>query len=237
MAWHALDACATVTHLDTSQGGLAEAERARRLVRHGRNEVAGRRREPWWQELLESFAEPLQLLLIAVAVLSAVFGELSDALAIGAVIIVVAVLETVTELCAARAIDALRAMTAPTARVVEPRGVREVPAAALVPGDVIVVGFGDVVPADARVLSARGLRVDESSLTGEAVPVGKDEHPVAADTALAEWSGVLHAGSAVVAGEARAVVVATGTASQLGQLGALVATTEEPLTPLQRGLS
>jgi Ca2+-transporting ATPase len=223
--------------LETRTIGLTDAQRAQRLAVHGPNAAVGRKREPWWEELAESFTEPMQLLLIAVAVLSAVFGELSDALAIAAVIAVVTVVETVTELRAARAIEALKAMTAPTARLHRQGGVVEVPSADLVPGDVVVVEAGDVVPADARVLSARGLRVEESTLTGEAAPVGKSEDPVPGDTDLAERSSLLHAGTAVLAGEGRAVVVATGASSELGRLGKLVADTREPLTPLQVALS
>jgi len=236
-AWHAADPQPVLAWLNSGPLGLDQDERTRRRAHHGPNTIAPRKSDPWWKELLESFTEPLQLLLIAVAVLSAVFGELSDALAIGAVIIVVAVVETSTELRAARSIAALSAMSAPTTRLVRPGGAVEVPAADLVPGDVITVESGDVVPADARVLQARGLRVDESSLTGEPHPVGKDERPVPASTDLAERTSMLHAGTAVLAGEARAVVVATGAASQLGVLGTLVATTTEPPTPLQRALT
>ncbi|MFB9450252.1 HAD-IC family P-type ATPase [Dactylosporangium vinaceum] len=218
--------------------GLPAAERAARRARYGPNRPGPvRRPKRWLPELAEAFTEPLQLLLIAVAVLSAVFGELSDAVAIAAVIAVVAVLETSTEMRAARSIEALRAMTAPTARLVTPGGVREVPAADLVPGDVVAVEAGDVVPADARVIAARGLRVDESTLTGEAAAVGKSAVAVPAGTPLAARSSMLHAGTAVVAGDGRAVLTATGTHSELGRLGRLVAETREPPTPLQRTLT
>ncbi|GLL06754.1 cation-translocating P-type ATPase [Dactylosporangium matsuzakiense] len=218
--------------------GLPAAERAARRARYGPNRPGPvRRPKRWLPELAEAFTEPLQLLLIAVAVLSAVFGELSDAVAIAAVIAVVAVLETSTEMRAARSIEALRAMTAPTARLVTPGGVQEVPAADLVPGDVVAVEAGDVVPADARVLAARGLRVDESTLTGEAAAVGKSAVAVPAGTPLAARSSMLHAGTAVVAGDGRAVLTATGAHSELGRLGRLVAETREPPTPLQRALT
>jgi Ca2+-transporting ATPase len=241
-SWHALDVAATLAQLETTEIGLTDEARAARLARHGPNSVAGQRRERWWRELAESFTEPLQLLLIVVAVLSAVFGELSDALAIAVVIVAVAVVETVTELRAARSIAALHALTAPTARLVRDAQVTgtevaEVAAAELVPGDVIAVEAGDLVPADARLLTAHGLRVDESSLTGEAAAVGKGPTPVPEATELAERVNMLYAGTAVVGGDARAVVVATGAASQLGQLGALVTDTTEPPTPLQRALS
>jgi P-type Ca2+ transporter type 2C len=234
--WHALDVEAALAQTGSSLLGLAVSERERRLAQFGPNEVGGRKPKRWPAELAESFTEPLQLLLVAVAVLSAVFGELSDAAAIAGVIVVVAVLETVSEMRAARAIGALKAMTAPTARLAGPDGAREVAVAGLVPGDVIVVEGGDIVPADARVLSARGLRADESTLTGEAQPTGKDAQPVPENTALAERSSMLHAGTAIIAGQGRALVVATGAASQLGQLGGLVEATREPATPLQRAL-
>ncbi len=174
--WHALDVGATLARLGTSPAGLSDGERARRLAACGPNLPEGRhRRERWWAELGESLAEPLQLLLIAVAVLSAVFGEVRDAIAIAAVIAAVAVTETITEVRASAAIEALRAMTAPVARLHRDTGPAEVLAASLVPGDMLAVEAGDIVPADARVLAARGLWVDESTLAGEAEPAGKSD--------------------------------------------------------------
>jgi len=236
--WQALDAQDVLAQLGTGPDGLSDGERTARLARYGPNTPEGpRTRERWWQELGESLAEPLQLLLIAVAVLSAVFGELRDALAIAAVIVAVAVTETVTEVRAGRAIEALRAMTAPTARLYRQAGAVEIPAAEVVPGDVLAVEAGDIVPADARVLAARGLRADESTLTGEAEPAGKSEQAVPESAGLAGRSSLLHAGTAIVAGEGRAVVVATGPGTELGRLGRLVTGTAEPPTPLQTAMS
>jgi Ca2+-transporting ATPase len=236
-AWHALDTAAVLARTGSGHAGLTDAERARRLAACGPNLAEGtRKRESWLEELGESVTEPLQLLLIAVAVLSAVFGQIRDAIAIGAVIAAVAVTETVTEVRAGRAIEALRAMTAPVARLARAGHVTEVAAATLVPGDVLAVEAGDIVPADARVLSARGLRADESTLTGEAEPAGKSERPVPGQTELAARSSLLHAGTAVLAGEGTAVVVATGLRTELGRLGRLAAETREPPTPLQIGM-
>ncbi len=236
--WHALDAGAVLARLGAGPAGLSDGERSRRQDRWGPNLPEGqRKRERWWAELGESLAEPLQLLLIAVAVLSAVFGEVRDAIAIAAVIAAVAVTETVTEARASTAIEALQAMTAPAARLHRGTGPTVVPAASLVPGDVLAVGAGDIVAADARVLAARGLRADESTLTGEAEPAGKSEQPVPEQTGLAGRSSLLHAGTAVVAGEGLAVVVATGQGTELGRLGRLAAETREPPTPLQAAMS
>jgi Ca2+-transporting ATPase len=237
VAWHALEPGAVLSRLDATDLGLAEPDRAARRTRHGPNTVRSRKPKRWPVELAESLTEPMQLLLVAVAVLSAVFGELSDALVIAAVIVTVAVLETATEMRAAKAIDGLRQLSAPTARLSTPAGRTQIPAADLVPGDVISIEAGDVVPADARVLSAAGLKVDESTLTGEARPAGKSSTPVAAGADLAERSSMVYAGSPVVAGEATGVVVATGAGSELGRIGGLVADAKEPPTGLQRALA
>jgi Ca2+-transporting ATPase len=237
VAWHADSAEVVLTRLGTTRTGLDPAQRAVRREQFGANEVRTRKPKRWLPELAESLAEPLQLLLIAVAVLSGIFGELSDALVIAAVIAVVAFLETATEMRAAHAIDALRAMTAPTARLLTPAGITQIPAAALVPGDVVAVEAGDVVPADARVLTAGGLRLDESTLTGEAQPVGKSAQPVAVTADLADRTSMIYAGTAVVAGEGTAIIIATGPRSELGAIGKLVADAKEPPTPLQAALS
>src|SRR5690348_8757937 len=172
-AWHALAPAAVLDRLRAGPEGLPDGECARRLAEYGPNAGAERKRDSVWEELWESVTEPLQLLLVAVGVLSAVFGQLSDAAAIFVVIVLVVVTETVTELRASRAIDALRSLSAPTARISRAGQVAEVPAAGVVPGDLLVIEAGDVVAADARVLAAEGLRVDESSLTGESQPAAK----------------------------------------------------------------
>jgi len=229
-AWHTLDPAMTLDRLQASTSGLSAGEHARRRAQYGPNAPAERKQDSVLKELLESITEPLQLLLVAVGVLSAVFGQISDAIAIFVVIALVAGTETVTELRASRAIDALRSLSAPKARVSRAGDVLEVPTADLVPGDLLVIEAGDLVAADARVLAADGLRVDESSLTGEGQPVGKGPDPVDAGTPLAERSAMLFAGTPVVAGEGTAVVVATGEATELGRLGRLVATEKEPAT-------
>jgi Ca2+-transporting ATPase len=236
-AWHALDVGSVLSRLSTTPQGLDDRERAARRARFGPNAVRTRKPKRWPTELAESVTEPLQLLLIVVAVLSAIFGELRDALVIAAVIATVAVLETATEMRAAKAIEALRSMTAPTARLSTVSGPIQVAAAELVPGDVIRVAAGDIVPADARVLAAAGLKTDESALTGEAAAAGKSSQPVAAAAELADRSSMIYAGTAVVVGEATAVVVATGASSELGRIGGLVADAKEPPTGLQKALS
>ncbi|GAB3959931.1 HAD-IC family P-type ATPase [Actinoallomurus acanthiterrae] len=236
VAWHTVGAQRALELLESDQAGLSEGEAARRLAADGPNAPAPPERESFVEEVLESFREPLQLLLIAVAVLSAIFGELRDAIAIAVIIAAVAVTETLTEQRAGRAIAALKDLAAPTARARRDGIVRQIPAADLVTGDVILLEAGDVVPADARVLAAAGLRADESHLTGEAAPVGKGADLVPPGTDLAERSSMLYAGTAITSGEGLAVVTTTGTGTEVGRLGLLVAGETEPPTPLQHAL-
>jgi Ca2+-transporting ATPase len=236
-AWYTLDADQALAELGSSGAGLSAAEAAHRLGEHGPNEFALAKRESLVGELAEALFEPLQLLLIAVGVLSLIFGELRDAIGIFAIIAAVAAIETVTELRARRALDALKSLAAPQARVVREGQTVVVPAKELVSGDVVVVEAGDLAPADCRVIEASALATDESALTGEAEPAAKGSDVVEADADLAERSSLLHAGTPVVSGEGRAVVVATGAESELGKLGRMVAGEEEPATPLQQSMA
>ncbi len=188
-------------------------------------------------ELLESVVEPLQLLLVVVGVLSAIFGELRDAIAIFMVIALVSVVEAVSEIRAKRALRALRDLSAPNALVRRDGAVAAVPVDALVIGDVLLVEAGSVVAADARVVEADGLATDESRLTGEPVAAAKGPEPVDADAPLAERSSLLYAGSAVVAGAGEGLVVAVGAETEIGRLGRLVEEAREPPTPLQRAMA
>ncbi len=181
--------------------------------------------------------EPLQLLLVAVGVLSAVFGQVRDAIAIFAIIAVVAGVEAVTEARARKALDALGRMSAPTARVRRDGRVQTVPAADVVIGDVVVVAAGDVLAADCRVLDATGLATDESALTGEPIGAAKGPEAVDVDADLAERSSLLFAGTPVLSGNGCGVVVAIGSDTELGRLGQLAADAKQPPTPLQRAMS
>jgi P-type Ca2+ transporter type 2C len=189
------------------------------------------------EELAESLTEPLMLLLIAVAVLSGIFGELRDAIAIFVVIVIIGAVEAISEVRAKRALRSLRDLSAPNALVRRAGGAEAVPVAGVVIGDVLLVEAGSLVAADARVVAADGLATDESRLTGEPVAAAKGPEPVAAGTALAERSSLLYAGTAVVAGAGEAVVVSVGDDTEIGRLGRLVAEAREPPTPLQRAMA
>jgi P-type Ca2+ transporter type 2C len=217
-------------------GGLtAEEVASRRVTVTARTE--GSRAGAILEELAESLAEPLMLLLIAVAVLSAIFGELRDAIAIFIVIVIIGAVEAIAEVRAKRALRSLRDLSAPNALVRRAGAAEAVPVDALVIGDVLLVEAGTLVAADSRVIEADGLAADESLLTGEPLSAAKGPEPVDADTPLAERSSVLHGGTAVVAGAGEAVVVALGDDTEIGRLGRLVAEAKEPPTPLQRAMA
>ncbi|MBV9002339.1 MAG: cation-translocating P-type ATPase, partial [Solirubrobacterales bacterium] len=170
-------------------------------------------------------------------ILSAIFGELRDAIAIFSVIVLVSAVEAISEVRAKRALRALRELSAPHALVRRAGVAVTVPVAALVVGDVLLVQAGTVVAADARVVEADGLATDESRLTGEPMAAAKGTEPVDADTPLAERSSMLHAGTAVVAGAGEGIVVALGDETEIGRLGRLVAQAKEPPTPLQGAMA
>src|SRR6266542_3931624 len=191
--WHAVSAQEVLEGLGSAAQGLRQAQAARRLERVGPNSVEEGHRESLPEALLESLREPLQLLLIVVGVLSAIWGELRDAIAIFAIIAAVAGVETASEWRARKALDALRSLTAPRARALRDGQLLEIPARELVPGDVVALEAGDVVPADCRIIDASGLGVDESALTGEPQAAPKGAGPVAAIAAsvLVPLVGVL----------------------------------------------
>jgi P-type Ca2+ transporter type 2C len=236
--WHARSNRDIVAELGTDPArGLSSSDAAQRLAKDGPNALHEEKQEPWWHEALEALAEPLQLLLIAVAGLYFWLGETEDAFTILAVILAVAVIEVVSELRAKRAVAALSSMAAPIASVLRDGRHAEVATRELVAGDIVLLAAGHRVPADLRLLESVALRVDESSLTGESAPVSKSaEADLAAQAELGDRSTMAHAGTLVVAGKGRGVVVATGATTQLGHIAGLVREAREPRTPLQEAL-
>ncbi len=237
VTWYAVPEGELYRRLGSAPEGLSGPVAARRLTETGGNVRVARRRTSWWAEFAESFTEPLQLLLVMVAVLSFVFGQRGDGFAILGVILLSAAVESVSEIRAARAISALDDLSAPHARMRRDGVSLDVPADQVVVGDVLLLEAGDVVAADARVVAAHGLRVDESALTGEAVSAGKSATTIGSDVDLAERANMVYQGTGVVDGQARAVVVGTGSGTQLGRLGDSVAAQRPPATPLQAAMS
>lgn len=209
--------------------GLSREEAARRLAEYGANVVTQERRTPVWRRVLQQLRDPLIVVLLVAAVLTLATGDLPDAAVILLVITVNTVVGVVQEVRAERAVAALSALSAPVARVVRGGAECSVPAADVVPGDLVLLAEGDIVPADGEVCDAALLLVDESALTGESVPAGK---AAGEDRSLRTVS----AGTVVVRGRGRVRITGTGPHSALGRIAALMGAAPG-LTPLQRRLA
>ena len=176
------------------------------------------------------------ILLLAIG-LSIFLGHAVEAIAIAVIVVFAVLLGFVQEYRAERAIDALRQMAAPNATVIRDGRELSVPAHTLVPGDLIVLQTGDKIPADGRLTSSINLQVEESALTGESVPVGKQTAPLdTGDLAIGDRTNMVHAGTAVTYGRGRAIVVATAMQTEFGQIAQLLQTVETAQTPLQANL-
>ena len=222
---------------DVAPSGLSSAQAERRLIQFGPNELRRQAATSALVLLARQFASPVIWLLLGASVVSAALGELLDAIAIGAIVIVNAVIGFLQEHRAERAVMALRSMTAPRARVLRDGHSVIVPASSIVPGDLLVLEAGDVVAADARLHTAHALKANEATLTGESTPVDKRRDPTAADTPLAERHDFVFMGTSIATGTALAEVVATGMQTELGRIAHLLATSEDTATPLQRRLA
>jgi magnesium-transporting ATPase (P-type) len=240
-----VDASTVVQLLRTDPDrGLTATEAARRLAATGPNQIATAKPVPSWRKFLEQFRDPLIYLLFAAIVISLVAWVIEgasgwpfDAIVIAVIVVLNAVLGYVQQAKAEYAVQALQRMSATTATVVR-EGVRlRVPTRELVPGDLLVLSEGDTVAADARLLSAGTLRVSEASLTGESEPVLKDARTLPEPAALGDRLDMVFNGTAVTQGVGRAVVSATGMATQMGQIADLLHATREDPTPLQREIA
>jgi Ca2+-transporting ATPase len=216
--------------------GLSSPEAERRLIQFGPNELHRKGATSPCVLFAHQFASPVIWLLVGASVVSAALAELLDATAIGAIVVVNAVIGFLQEHRAERAVMALRSMTAPRARVRRDGRSVIVPANSIVPGDLLVLEAGDVVAADARLHTAHALTTNEAALTGESTPVVKRPEPTSADTPLAERHDSVFMGTSIATGTAVAEVVATGMQTELGRIAHLLAAAEDPATPLQRRL-
>jgi P-type Ca2+ transporter type 2C len=235
-----MDGAEVAAALDSdATAGLSTAVATHRRAEVGPNELEDEPRRAVWRLVLAQFANTMIVVLMVAAAVTIAIGEHRDAMVIGAILVLNAGIGAVQEHRAEQAMAALKSMTAPCARVVRDGTESIVAAADLVPGDVILLAAGDLVPADGRLLECPGLRVDEAALTGESLPVDKASVPVTddAEAGVADQTSLVFKGTAVVAGRARAVVVATGMATALGEIAGLLRTHQPPRTPLQRRLA
>ena len=236
--WHTLAAEEVAQHLETNtQSGLSSEYAAKRLELFGPNALQEKRARSPWRMLLDQFSDFMIIVLIGAAIISGFVGDVEDTFAIIVIVILNAVIGFVQEFRAERAMAALKQMSAASARVVRDNRIESVSATELVPGDVVLLEAGNVVPADLRIIEAARLKIDESALTGESVAVEKQTHALdIADAPLGDRLNLSYKGTTVTYGRARGLVVATGMNSELGKIAALLSEEGEIKTPMQKRL-
>ena len=227
----------------TMHSGLSRQEAIQRLAFHGRNELEGKADRPAWRRLLDQFTNILVILLIIAAAASVGLwfyerhSELPyEAIAIVVIVLLNAIMGYLQEARAQRAVAALRRMSAARANVIRDGARHSISAAEVVPGDIILVEQGDIIPADARLIESTGLQTQEAALTGESLPVSKDTQPVADDAQLGDLHDMIFSGTAAVYGHGSAVVTATGMQTQMGRIASMLEKVPNEITPLQKEL-
>ena len=217
--------------------GLSKAIAERRLRQYGPNLISEAKRRSRFVAFLMQFADWMIGLLAAAAATSAVIGEWQDSLLIAAIVLANGIIGFFQEQRAEKAVAALKKFMQPTARVWREAALTELPVEQIVPGDLVELRGGDLVPADGRVVSANELQADESPLTGESMPVEKQIGALPAQTSLPDRTNMVYAGTAITHGVGKAVVAGTGMRTELGKIAALLETAETTQTPLQRRLA
>jgi Ca2+-transporting ATPase len=236
--WHTLSPVETAAELDTDlASGLTSAEAGNRLVHYGPNALPEPTAVSPWQIFFNQFKSVMTLLLLAAAAIALLIGDQLEAGAILVVLLLNALLGFFNEYRAERSVQALKGLVVPLAEVIRDGDTDEIPAAELVPGDLIAFEAGDRIPADARLVESWSLRLDESALTGESVAADKDSDAVlAADTPLAERQTMVYMGTAILKGRGQAIITATGQETEVGKISLLLETAEQEPTPLEARL-
>jgi len=236
--WHTLSADEVLATLQTSSQGLSPEEAQKRLERYGLNELSAAEHVSPWKILLSQFQNVLIVILLIATVLSVVVGHAVEAIAIAVIVLFAVLLGFIQEFRAERAIEALRQMAAPLATVIRGGREQQIAAREIVPGDIVLLHAGDKIPADARLLEAVNLKLEEAALTGESVAVEKETEPLTdPEAGVGDRTNMVHAGTAVAYGRGRAVVVATGMHTEFGQIAQMLHTVESRQTPLQQNLA
>lgn len=238
MNWHQLESAAALLEWDVDAArGLDDHEIARRRLQYGRNELAGTGIRSPWKILWEQLSALMMLILIAAAVVSALLDDYKDAIAIGAIVILNAVLGFTQEYRAEQAMAALRKLSVPVARVRRNGAVAEIPSDDLLPGDVLFLEAGNFVAADGRLIECADLQTQEAALTGESEPIRKSIAAIEADElALGDRRNMVYRGTYVTAGRGILVVTETGMRTELGRIAAMIEAVEQEPTPLQKRL-
>lgn len=239
LSWHLLSPSDVATHLSVDpDAGLTTEEAARRIIQYGLNDIRERPPRQLWRMFLDQFTDFMILVLIGAAIISGIVGEPPDAIAIVVIVLLNGVIGFVQEYRAERAVAALKLLAASTALVRRDGQVTEISALQLVPGDVVLLEAGNTMPADLRLIETVQLKVDESLLTGESVPVEKRIASLhEAEAPLGDRVNLAYKGTSVTYGRGSGLVVATGMQTELGRIALMLGKEEAMKTPLQKRLA
>ena len=245
MNYHSVSAEEALKKVESQEGGLTTEEAAKRLAANGRNALIGAKKKPWIVKLLMQFADPMIIVLLVAAVVTAVIafvneepGELIDSGIILLIVIVNAVIGLVQENKAENALEALKEKNKPFAKVIRNGEQLSIPGEELVVGDIVVLEAGDVVPADLRLISSASLKIEEAALTGESVPVEKHADQIIDEKApLGDRVNSAFSGGTVTYGRGQGVVVATGMKTEIGKIADMLSQTAESPSPLSKQLA
>ncbi len=225
-----------LTQLKTSQSGLSSQEVQSRLEKYGPNELAEKQKRTGLLEILYHLRNPLVLILLIAGLISGILGMTTDAIIIFSIVLLSIILDVYQESKAQNAAEALKERVTTKATVLRDGIKQEVKLSEIVPGDIVYLMAGDLVPADSRLIDAKDLNLNQSALTGEAFPVEKNATPLSATTSeLTGWNNYVFLGTSVVSGTGTAVVVKTGSLTEYGKIAKeLVA--KAPETEFEKGL-
>src|SRR4030043_1408594 len=234
--WHNLSISEVTESLNSGIQGLTREEAERRLAQFGPNELAEKKKISPFVLWLGQFKDFLIVILLVAVVLSAVLGEVPDAIVIFVIVLFATTLGFIQEYRAERAMEALKRMAAPTSSVVRDGQEIEIAAREIVPGDIVALRTGDKVPADCRLIEAVNLKAEEAPLTGESVPVEKTFVPIPGEVSIGDRKNMAFMGTTVVWGRGKAIVTGTGLQTEFGKIATLIQEVEEGPTPLQVNL-
>lgn len=237
--WYQMSPQETSENLNTSlKDGLSSSEAKARMDQYGPNELIRKEGATIWQMFLEQFKDFLILILIGASIVSIFVGEVTDSIVIISIVIVNAALGVFQEYRASKAMEALKQMTAPHAKVIRDGNQLDIPAGELVPGDLVILETGDYVPADVRIIESINLKVEEAALTGESVPVEKHaETTFQEEVGLGDQENSGFMSTLITYGRGKAIVTGTGMNTVIGKIAEMIQSVEEEDTPLQRKLA
>ncbi len=236
--WYTRTAREAIDFWRTDQNdGLTSSEVKSRIADFGYNEMVEKEKTPWWKRLFAQFQDFMVLVLLAATLISAFLGEYVDSATILAIVMINAILGFIQEHRAEKSMDALKTMVAPMAHVIRNGLLQQIAAREMVPGDIMALESGDKIAADARLIDVQNMEVDEATLTGESLPIRKVvDKEYAENSPLGDRKNMVYAGTSIVKGRGKAVVCATGMATEVGRIADMIQDVEHESTPLEQRL-